>query len=268
MCVISSTAGAEDAGDATSSQRDASRFTYARLYCTPDNQSHFGALTVELAKQNFAPPAALIYIGGNQQASSVFLGGIRGALGRRRPGEPSLPSYSCGSVHHCGRRRILDHNDRWRDEGTTPRRHGPSGRRGALQRTHHRSGRQGRIPTFHSLMMLCAGSQASHPHSVMPVENCGRRRARSDTDTFAQPYPYAREFTVAIECSCRWPPVRQARWLHRGGRAVERRPHPRSRISLDLSRLQSRVFSDSRLSCSFLPRPSAMAIFARPLSLK
>ena len=81
MCVISSTAGAEDAGDATSSQRDVSRFTYARLYCTPDNQSHFGALTVELAKQNFAPPAALIYIGGNQQASSVFLGGFEAHWG-------------------------------------------------------------------------------------------------------------------------------------------------------------------------------------------
>ena len=76
MCVISSTAGAEDAGDATRLQPDASRFAYARLYCTPDNESHFGALTVKLEKQNFAPPAALIYIGGNQPASNVFLGGF------------------------------------------------------------------------------------------------------------------------------------------------------------------------------------------------
>ena len=44
--------------------------------------------------------------------------------------------------------------------------------------------------------------------------------------------------------------------------------HRRSRISRDLSRLQSRAFSVSRLSCSFLPRPSAMAILARPFSLK
>jgi hypothetical protein len=82
MCITSSTAGAEDNGGATRvSQGDASRFTYARLYCTPDNQSHFGALTVELAKQNFAPPAALIYIGGNEQASSVFLGGFEAHWG-------------------------------------------------------------------------------------------------------------------------------------------------------------------------------------------
>jgi hypothetical protein len=82
MCVISSTAQAEDSGAAARvSQGDASRFTYARLYCTPDHQSHFGALTVELAKQNFAPPAALIYIGGNQPASSVFLGGFEAHWG-------------------------------------------------------------------------------------------------------------------------------------------------------------------------------------------
>ena len=42
------------------------------------------------------------------------------------------------------------------------------------------------------------------------------------------------------------------------------RVYPRSRINLDLSRFQSRTFSVSRLSCSFLPRPSAMAIFAEP----
>jgi hypothetical protein len=80
-CNMSSTAGAEDDRDAARLQRDASRFTYARLYCTPDNQSHFGALTVELAKQNFAPPAALIHIGGNQPASSVFLGGFEAHWG-------------------------------------------------------------------------------------------------------------------------------------------------------------------------------------------
>ncbi len=81
MCVISSTAGAEDAGDATRLQPDASRFAYARLYCTPDNESHFGALTVKLERPNFAPPAALIYIGGNQPASSVFLGGFEAHWG-------------------------------------------------------------------------------------------------------------------------------------------------------------------------------------------
>ena len=81
VSVTSSTAGAEDVGKATSSQRDASRFTYSRLYCTPDNESHFAELTAELAKQNFAPPAAPLYIGGNQKASNVFFGGLEAHWG-------------------------------------------------------------------------------------------------------------------------------------------------------------------------------------------
>ena len=67
MSVISSTAKAED---------DASRFTYVQLHCTPDNQSHFTDVTIELAKENFAPPAAPIAIGGNQQVSRAFIAGF------------------------------------------------------------------------------------------------------------------------------------------------------------------------------------------------
>ena len=77
----SSTAGAEDIGKATSSQLDASRFIYTRLYCTPDNESHFGELTVNLASQNFAPPAAPLHIGGNQKASSLFFAGFEAHWG-------------------------------------------------------------------------------------------------------------------------------------------------------------------------------------------
>jgi hypothetical protein len=73
---IYSAALAEDIGKATLPQLDASHLTYARLYCTPDNESHFAELTAELAKQNFAPPAASINIGGNQSASSVFFAGF------------------------------------------------------------------------------------------------------------------------------------------------------------------------------------------------
>ena len=74
--VINSAALAEDLGTATLPQLDPSHLTYARLYCTPDNESHFAELTAELAKQNFAPPAASINIGGNQPASSVFFAGF------------------------------------------------------------------------------------------------------------------------------------------------------------------------------------------------
>ena len=60
VSVISSTAKAED---------DASRYTYVRLHCTPDKQSHF-----ELAKENFAP--APIAIGGNKPTSRSFIAGF------------------------------------------------------------------------------------------------------------------------------------------------------------------------------------------------
>jgi hypothetical protein len=79
--LMSSTAPAEDIGKATSSQLDASRLTYSRLYCTSDNESHFGELRAELIKQNFAPPAAPIYIGGNRPASSVLFGGFEAHWG-------------------------------------------------------------------------------------------------------------------------------------------------------------------------------------------
>src|SRR5271169_4800456 len=44
--------------------------------------------------------------------------------------------------------------------------------------------------------------------------------------------------------------------------------YPFCRISRPRSRSQERFFSVSRLSCSFLPLPSAISIFARPFSLK
>jgi hypothetical protein len=47
-----------------------------RLHCTPDNQSHFTDVTIELAKENFAPPAAPIAIGGNKPTSRAFIAGF------------------------------------------------------------------------------------------------------------------------------------------------------------------------------------------------
>lgn len=79
--VLISSAQAEDLSKATKLQVDGSRLTYARLYCTPDNESHFGELTAELTKQNFAPPASSISIGGNQSASSVFFAGFEARWG-------------------------------------------------------------------------------------------------------------------------------------------------------------------------------------------
>ncbi len=58
------------------SPNDPSRFTYLRLYCTPDGNSHFQSVTGELRKTNFAPPAAPLYIGDSVAASKAFFGGF------------------------------------------------------------------------------------------------------------------------------------------------------------------------------------------------
>jgi hypothetical protein len=55
---------------------DPSRFTYARLYCGPDGDTHFQDVTVELREMNFAPPAPPIHIGSDLSASRAFLGGF------------------------------------------------------------------------------------------------------------------------------------------------------------------------------------------------
>ncbi len=60
---------------ARSPSHDPSRFSYTRLYCTPDNESHFEDVTVDLSKINFAPPASPIYVGGSHPASSIFFVG-------------------------------------------------------------------------------------------------------------------------------------------------------------------------------------------------
>src|SRR6266403_4365059 len=49
--------------------RDASHFSYARLYCSPDGNSHFQDVMVDLRKTNFAPPASPIHIGSDFAAS-------------------------------------------------------------------------------------------------------------------------------------------------------------------------------------------------------
>ena len=72
VSITSSTARAEE---------DASRFSYVRLHCTPDDELHFADVTVDLNKENFAPPAAPIAIGGNQQVSRAFIAGFEAHWG-------------------------------------------------------------------------------------------------------------------------------------------------------------------------------------------
>jgi hypothetical protein len=64
--------------------RDPSHFTYARLYCAPDDgNTHFQDVTVELSKTNFAPPAPPIHIGSDFATSRAFFGGFDAGWGAK-----------------------------------------------------------------------------------------------------------------------------------------------------------------------------------------
>ena len=80
--VLAFTAGYAAATHAEDS-RDPSRFTYARLYCGPEGDTHFQDVTAELGKTNFAPPAPPIYIGSDFPASRAFFGGFDTSWGAR-----------------------------------------------------------------------------------------------------------------------------------------------------------------------------------------
>ena len=80
--VLAFTAGYATAPHAEDS-RDPSRFTYARLYCGPEGDTHFQDVTAELGKTNFAPPAPPIYIGSDFPASRAFFGGFDASWGAR-----------------------------------------------------------------------------------------------------------------------------------------------------------------------------------------
>ena len=57
--------------DTPSQSNNPSRFTYTRIYCTPDTETHFENVTAELSQRS-SPPAAPVYVGGNRTASSAF----------------------------------------------------------------------------------------------------------------------------------------------------------------------------------------------------
>ena len=77
LVALSGYATASRGGDS----HDPSRFTYARLYCGPDGDTHFQDVTAELRKMNFAPPAPPIHIGSDFPASRAFFGGFDASWG-------------------------------------------------------------------------------------------------------------------------------------------------------------------------------------------
>jgi hypothetical protein len=72
VAALSGHATASRGADST----DPSRFTYARLYCGPDGNSHFQDVTAELRATDFAPPAPPVHIGSDFPAARAFFGGF------------------------------------------------------------------------------------------------------------------------------------------------------------------------------------------------
>jgi hypothetical protein len=72
-------------GYPTASQGEASQdlslFTYPRLYCGADGNTHFQDVTVDSRKTDFAPPQPPLYIGGEVAAARVFFGGFDAGWG-------------------------------------------------------------------------------------------------------------------------------------------------------------------------------------------
>src|SRR5262249_11761687 len=57
-------------------QHNGSRFSSPRLYCAPDNASHFTYVTAQLSTEDFPPPAPPIAIGGSRPSSKSFIAGF------------------------------------------------------------------------------------------------------------------------------------------------------------------------------------------------
>lgn len=68
--------GAGRAETTRSNPEDPSMVTWARVYCTADNESHIATESVALSEMNFAPPAAPLYIGGGGAVTTTFFGGF------------------------------------------------------------------------------------------------------------------------------------------------------------------------------------------------
>ena len=49
-----------------------SKFSYVRIYCTPDNESHFESVTTDLARVDAAPPAQPFFAKGSSATRVAF----------------------------------------------------------------------------------------------------------------------------------------------------------------------------------------------------
>jgi hypothetical protein len=73
-CVLLSGCGTASVKPATLQSQDPSRFTYTRLYCTPDSESHFETVTVDLAKVDAALPSPPAFVKAYPASRTVLAG--------------------------------------------------------------------------------------------------------------------------------------------------------------------------------------------------
>ncbi len=75
-CATADPRGAVATPSPIAAATDASAVKWTRLYCTPDNESHFETMSSPLELKNFAPPASPVFIGGGGPARRVVFGGF------------------------------------------------------------------------------------------------------------------------------------------------------------------------------------------------
>ena len=73
-CVLLSSCGTASVTQTTQQSQGPSRFTYTRLFCTPDNESHFETVTIDLAKVDAVPPAPPLFVNTTPASRTVFAG--------------------------------------------------------------------------------------------------------------------------------------------------------------------------------------------------
>ena len=73
-CLLLSSCGTASVRPVTPQSQDPSRFTYTRLYCTPDNESHFETVTADLTKVDAPPPAPPMFAKADPASRTVLAG--------------------------------------------------------------------------------------------------------------------------------------------------------------------------------------------------
>jgi hypothetical protein len=74
VCVLLLGCGAPSLKQPAQPSQDPSRLTYARLYCSPDNESHFETVTLDLGRVDAAPPAPPSFAKAIPASRMVFAG--------------------------------------------------------------------------------------------------------------------------------------------------------------------------------------------------